>query len=274
MSKIIVDGVEVELKVGCDPELFVANGQGLVSAHGMVDGTKEAPSPVDKGAIQVDGMALEFNINPAETREEFIANTVTVMGQLAQKIPQGHTLQVISTANFGKSMIDMQPEEAKELGCSADYNAYLDGAANPKPNGDLGFRTAGGHVHVGFTEGAHSADEEHQHYCKEIIKLMDLFLGVPSVLLDEDSQRRSLYGAAGAYRAKSYGVEYRSLSNFWLKSKGLMGWVYDQTELVISKVLGGLDVSEDAAEIQRVINSSDREGAKQLIQKYNIVVPS
>jgi len=273
MSTIIVDGVAVDLTVGCDPELFVKDEQGLVSAHGMVEGTKEAPSPVEKGAIQVDGMALEFNINPAESREVFIVNTMSVMQDLVKKIPQGHTLVVAPTANFGKALIDQQPDEAKELGCSADYNAYMQGAANPKPNGDVDFRTAGGHIHVGFTENAHSSDQEHQAICQEIIKMMDLMLGVPSVLLDDDKKRRSLYGAAGAYRSKPYGVEYRSLSNFWLKSKEYIGWVYDQTEVTIKKVLEGLDVSEDAAKIQRVINSSDKQGAKELVRKYNIQLP-
>ena len=34
---------------------------------------------------------------------------------------------------------------------------------------------------------------------------MDLFLGVPSILIDPDTERRKMYGKAGDYRLKEYG---------------------------------------------------------------------
>ncbi len=270
---IIVDGMEVDLKVGSDPEIFVANKSGkLVSAHGMVAGTKDSPTPVACGGIQVDGMALEFNINPASSKAEFISNTQVVMKELTKALPSGHTLKILSTAQFGKKYIDLQPESAKELGCSPDFNAYTNGEQNPKPNGELPFRTAAGHVHVGWTEGSSTQDKEHQFYCQQVVQVMDLLLGVPSVLMDNDQQRRSMYGQAGSYRAKAYGVEYRVLSNFWLKNQALMSWVYEQTELAVKKVLGGFSV-QDTQEIQRVINSSDLKGAKALIRRFDIQLP-
>lgn len=273
MCKIIVDGVELELKVGADPELFVLNDEDkLVSAHGMVRGTKDSPFPVECGAIQVDGMALEFNINPAYTKEEFIKNTQVVMGELMRSIPKGHKVLAVPTADFGKAYIASQPEAAKELGCSPDFNAYNGGAANPKPNAELPFRTASGHVHVGWTDNMESSDSEHAYYCQQVTQVMDLLLGVPSVLMDSDTKRRSMYGQAGSYRPKSYGAEYRVLSNFWLKNEKLMAWVYDQTAAAVTKVLGGFNVA-DTQEVQRVINSSDIEGAKSLIRRYNIQLP-
>ncbi len=273
MSIIIVDGMEIDFKVGSDPEIFVVDGNDkLVSAYGMVPGTKDAPASVPCGGIQVDGMALEFNINPAHTKEEFINNTVVVMGELMKAIPKDHSLKILSTAQFGKAYIDSQPEAAKELGCSPDFNAYMSGEQNPKPNGELPFRTAAGHVHVGWTDGNSIHDKEHQHYCQQVVQVMDLLLGVPSVLMDSDTQRRSMYGQAGSYRAKSYGVEYRVLSNFWIKNQAAMSWVYEQTEAAVKKVLGGFSVP-DNKEVQRVINSSDVQGAKALIGRFNIQVP-
>ena len=53
MSKILV---------GCDPEIFVKQAGVFKSAHGLVVGDKKDPQKVNKGAVQVDGMALEFNI--------------------------------------------------------------------------------------------------------------------------------------------------------------------------------------------------------------------
>lgn len=58
-----------------------------------------------------------------------------------------------------------------------------------------------------------------------LIPLMDLFVGIPSVLIDRDpnaSSRRMMYGKAGDFRYQPHGIEYRTLSNFWLKSYTLM----------------------------------------------------
>ena len=70
----------MQILVGADPELFVKNPNSgeFISAHGMVPGTKYDPYKVDKGAIQVDGMALEFNIDPARTVDEFVRNITEV----------------------------------------------------------------------------------------------------------------------------------------------------------------------------------------------------
>ena len=266
--KINVDGFEVDLLLGADPEVFVAKGSQLVSAHGLVPGNKDTPFPTPKGAIQVDGMALEFNINPAHTKQEFFENINHTFQELKSRLPSGHDIKIQSTAEFGKAYIDSQPMEAKELGCSPDYNAYT-GSTNPRPNVDTPFRTAAGHVHIGWTSHMSISDPEFLQVCHKVIKLMDLFLGVPSVLLDDDTKRRSLYGAAGAFRPKSYGAEYRVLSNFWLKSKELTDWVYDQTVLVIKHVMQGTEVPD----VQAVINNSDKEAARKFINDFGIQMP-
>ena len=62
----------MQLLLGADPEAFVVLKDGgiPVSAHGLLPGTKDKPFPVEKGAVQVDGMAAEFNIEPAATEDE------------------------------------------------------------------------------------------------------------------------------------------------------------------------------------------------------------
>ena len=267
--KIIVDGIELDLLVGADPEIFVSNGNRLISAHGMVPGTKENPHKVNKGAIQVDGMALEFNIDPANSLEEFVGNVNSVMHTLNSRIPDGCNLAVIPTAEFGLEYIQAQPEIAKELGCSSDFNAYT-GKENPKPNAEVPFRTAAGHIHIGWGEGFDTRDPEHMDLCCSLVKVLDLYLGVPSVLMDQDTKRRSLYGAAGAFRPKTYGLEYRVLSNFWLKSDAKIKWAYQQTAKALASFLGGRRCSGD---IDLVINQSDTIGAQRLIATNSLEVP-
>lgn len=77
--------------IGCDPEIFLINARTKepVSAYGVVEGTKREPFKVDKGAYQVDGMALEFNTDPvpAEGRfNDFNGNITAVMKQLKQAV--------------------------------------------------------------------------------------------------------------------------------------------------------------------------------------------
>lgn len=263
--KIEVDGIVLDLLVGADPEIFVTAGGKPVSAHGLVPGTKEVPHKVDGGAIQVDGMALEFNIDPATSATEFVANVTKVMGQLTSRLPQGMALSSLATANFGSAYIKAQPPVAQELGCSADYNAYT-GKANPKPNVDAPFRTAAGHVHIGWTQHADNEADSFKELCNEFTKVLDLYLGVPSVLKDPDVKRRELYGQAGAYRSKSYGLEYRVLSNFWLTSKSEMEWVYRQTAEALRKFLGGFRMND--ARVVSCINNSDKALASTLLQEY------
>ncbi len=48
---------------------------------------------------------------------------------------------------------------------------------------------------------------------------MDLFIGITSLFLDDDNLRRSMYGKAGCFRNKSFGVEYRVVRNFWITTE-------------------------------------------------------
>jgi len=204
-------------KFGCDPELFVLNREGIaVTAEGLLPGTKEAPYKVMQGAVQVDGMAAEFNIDPAETFEEFNDNIESVLAQLKKMLPKGYKLSCVPAVEFSEEEWAKAPENAKVLGCNPDFNAWT-GSPNESPDTTSRprLRTASGHLHIGWTEGE-DMNEEHLRNCTDLVKQLDWYLGGWSLLQDEDKTRRLLYGKAGACRFKPYGVEYRVLSNFWI----------------------------------------------------------
>lgn len=220
---------KLNILVGADPEIFMSKGGKFVSAHGAVPGDKKNPHKVDKGAVQVDGMALEFNIDPAKNEKEFITNLTTVMAVLKDMVP-GYELNAVPVANFDKEIMDAQPLEALELGCEPDFNAWEDGAVNPRPDGKVSFRTGAGHVHIGWGSDFDINDPNHLEACCMVAKQLDYYLGLGSLLYDEEGvKRRVMYGAPGCFRPKSYGVEYRVLSNAWLKDEKLMSWVYKNT---------------------------------------------
>ena len=59
-----------------------------VSAHGLIPGTKYEPYPIPHGALQVDGTALEFNINPSSSYEEFNTNIDEVLKTMMAMLPK------------------------------------------------------------------------------------------------------------------------------------------------------------------------------------------
>ena len=210
-------------KFGCDPELFVVDSNEVpVSAAGLLPGTKEEPFKVEKGAVQVDGMAAEFNIDPATSFEEFNDNIVTVMKELKNMLPKGLKLVALPSVDFSREVFENAPPEARELGCSADFNAWTGECNTPPFDPENPFmRTASGHLHIGWTEPDENNLTNLQHImnCRDLVQQLDWYLGGWSTLKDKDTRRRRLYGKAGACRYKPYGVEYRVLSNFWVTDK-------------------------------------------------------
>lgn len=235
----------MDILIGADPEIFVRDAEGnLVSAYGMIEGTKDEPKKVKKGAVQVDGMALEFNIDPVKRPADFVDRVFLVMEQLEEMLPAGHTFAIQPTAEFGKEYLEAQPLIARDLGCNPDYNAYT-GLANEKPNVEMPFRTASGHIHIGWTKDMDPFDPGHFEACRMITKQLDVILGVSSLLWDTDTKRRELYGKLGAFRPKPYGCEYRVLSNMWLTDRNLMWFVARNTQHAVNMLMDGNRYWED-----------------------------
>lgn len=230
----------MQITIGCDPEVFVKNSTGkIISAYGLIPGTKASPHAVIDGAVQVDGMALEFNTAPATNTWDFANKTTHVLKQLKKMIPASYGLVVQPVAHFDKEYIEAQPLEARELGCDPDFNAYTGGAPNPKPDGNRPFRTASGHIHIGWTKDVDVTHPDHLEACMMVTKQMDFLLGNLEGLWCPPNERKELYGAKGTFRPKSYGVEYRVLSNAWLKSPKLIRLVADVTLFATQSLLSG-----------------------------------
>lgn len=271
--------VPYQLKLGADPELFLKQGRKYCSAHGVIPGTKEKPYPVKDGAVQVDGMAVEFNITPCLLPETFVRKINRVKNTL-DKMVGDRKLICKPTAHFAKDVWDNTPEEAKILGCEPDYNAWT-GMENDPPNPKVTYRTASGHIHIGWTNKADINSPQHRLECEAIVKELDFRLGYPSLLLDPDTKRRELYGKAGAYRPKPYGLEYRVLSNFWIQSDILIEWVFKTVESTLSDLYrrknerlfvhryakGGLGTYNPL----RIINYSKDQDAKVFMEAFSNV---
>lgn len=255
---------------GADPELMVVDSNGnLTSAIPLIAGTKEKPLKVSCGAVQRDNVLAEFNVNPSGTGEEFEHNTREVLRELSHLVSPNR-LVARAGADFPEAALDH--EEARVFGCDPDFNSWtmmmnsIDGTAALE-----NFRSAGGHFHIG--KKAQTSEMLDDPYGKiEVVKMLDIFQGIPSVVLDDDPtapRRRSLYGGAGSHRPKDYGVEYRALGNFWVRSPDLVHLMYELADRAVSLTLEGEStkiIEKIGAErVQRTINESDRRKARRIL---------
>jgi hypothetical protein len=256
--------------IGCDPEVFVKKDGVFKSAFGLIQGDKKNPQKIRNGAVQVDGMALEFNIDPAHNEDQFAFNVQDVYDQMKQMVP-GFEVVAAPVAHFPMEYIRSQPAAAVELGCDPDYNAWT-GDVNDKPDGERPMRTASGHIHIGWTNDQDPNHPEHISQVNAAMRQMDFFLGLPSVMYDEDKERREMYGKAGCCRYKPYGGEYRTLSNAWLKSEKLTRWAYRNAVAGMNALVEGRILSNRYGDIQEIINNSDKKEAMKILNKEKIEV--
>ena len=54
------------------------------------------------------------------------------------------------------------------------------------------------HIHIGY-------DAPEIDRSLRLITYLDAYLGLPSILIDKDTERRKLYGQAGCFRLTRYG---------------------------------------------------------------------
>lgn len=253
-----------KITLGSDPEVFIeslATGE-IISAIGMIPGTKHEPHPITENGhfIQTDNIAFEFNIPPCENEDDFVKN-ITYVKDYLEVIASTNGAKLSDKASGEIAPIFLMDPQAQEFGCEPDFNVYTQ-SINEKPNTNTNLRCVGGHVHIGYPK-ANQDDTEN------IVKAFDIFVTLPALLIDQDDRRRELYGKAGAFRFKEpWGLECRALSNFWIHSEDLMRWVYRQT---IKAVNYALDDDQDnlfsySEQVVEAINTNNKDLAKSLLQ--------
>jgi hypothetical protein len=205
--------------IGTDPEFALRKANGdWVSAIPLIPGTKDKPLQLANGSwLQHDNVALEFAVTPSQYLEEFKRKIKDTLELATMYLPNDVDIVAVPSADFPENELDHP--EAREFGCDPDYNAWTGGVNKfdeDAPNRPL--RSFGGHIHIGATDKYHWL--KYPAEARMFVRWLDVMLGLPSMIIDNSPaarNRRELYGKAGAYRLPAHGVEYRTLSNFWLK---------------------------------------------------------
>lgn len=275
------------LKVGADVELFLVRPDRVpVPCVQLVGGTKEKPIPIltelgEGYAIQEDNVMLEYNIPPANTVHDFVYSLRRVNEEIARIVSRKGLIPAIE-ASMRFTEADLSSDQAKVFGCEPDFNVW-ERCPNEKPElpeDAKTLRTAGGHVHVSFNvNGEPPKFPEQLTEMEAVVMGMDIFLGVPSVILDKDRDRKRLYGKAGAFRRKPYGIEWRTSSNWWTKNPEYMAFVFQQVMLVFSFIQheGLASVSQrwrkSKDQVQAIINRGLEQDAAYYCKQLGIQLP-
>jgi hypothetical protein len=260
------------VQFGTDAEMFLRTLTGNpIPVCGMLGGTKDNPKPMEglpNGFfIQEDNAAAEFNIPPSQSITRFIDNTQSALSWVRNTLPKSVYLdEEHSSVVFDKSYLEIP--EINRFGCEADYNAFTISTNRPPRPHVPGFRSAAAHVHIGW-------DKPEDDDRLELIRLADVFVTCAQVPREtpQDHERRTLYGKAGAFRPKNYGVEHRVLSNSWIGASGTMRTVLQRYLMAIAALNVKVTVAPgDYNAIQEAINSGDKDKCAAINQSYTLEV--
>lgn len=254
----------VVLTFGADPELFFQKNGDIIGSERIIPfnglGSIFAPVVVRDGIqCELHPMAcssirgLADNISKAFIDLNF--HLASVKNQIGDVQFCWDTLVEVN-----KSELDSLSDESRILGCKPSKNFYKDRPITV-PEG-YPKRSAAGHMHLGLQTTELFKQQERDR----LIPLLDIFVGQFGVLFDRDpgaAERREHYGRAGEFRYTSYGIEYRALSNFWLRNFTLFNLMFGMSRVavaILEQTLRGEDLESeliDVVDIGKVVQAID-----------------
>ncbi len=220
--------------LGGDPELFITDKSGKVVGSERIIPEAGMVRPGSYGASGVvrDGVQAELKWRP-DTCRATVGNEISaIFKQLKQSLDKSKEFGASFDASVKVDSDELKQlsEAARRLGCAPSINVHN---AEAKVDVKEGFRgrSAGGHIHLGISGYPDMMTDEAR---KRLVKILDIVVGNTCVLIDRDPgqiARRKVYGRAGEHRLPKHGVEYRTLSNFWLRSYQLFSLVMGLSRL-------------------------------------------
>ncbi len=273
------------ITIGHDPEfhVFDLKQRRIVSSIPVVGRDKHDPIELgNRFRMYSDNVLVECSFPESRSDFEAITKMRDVFRAMQTKLGDRYRLlpkaaHIYSEKELGPKPAVMKGElpVAWEVGCNPSFNAWDETINVPTPFTD-GLRTGSFHIHIGNAdlkdERLRTAGSRH-----EAVKLLDIFLGMASVLFDKDrtaKDRRKLYGKAGEFRPTSYGIEYRVLGPFAMQSPTNYQLVLDLIHYTINQIEHdrGKEILSrvDGAKVRRAIDTSNRSVAQELLGKVGL----
>lgn len=255
------------LLIGSDPEFILTKENKPISSYSAnIPGDKSKTHKVKGGFIHKDNVLLEIGMKPSTSPDGWCRSHHNMIARAKELLPQGVELSTLASAEFPDS--ELWHPDSHSFGCSPDTTVWDPEAKQVISSAEIGnIRVAGGHIHIGYPKVSHKTN-------MKLAIVLDVHLGLPSVLMDTDKVRRKYYGKAGSFRHKPYGMEYRVLSNFWTFSDNLLLWAYFgavKAYQTRERTLANLNESKCRL-VRRAINSNDEALAAELCAELGVAV--
>jgi len=272
LSKLPINSVVF----GCDPEFFFEKKGKIIGSEKIIDikeGLKmegeRKPAIGYNGSIQtgvskfiVDGVQIELNPKPDTCRAR-LGNEISQCFRMLYSEMEKHKglkANFEPTVKMTKKELMSLDKKSRVFGCSPSKNA--DNKKENKIKVDptkYKYRSAGGHIHIG-KDGEYSSIKHVFNEPDRLVQILDIIVGNTCVIIDRNEgnkERRKVYGKAGEYRTPSYGIEYRTLSNFWLKSYPLMSFVMSLSRLSVNILAHSKPGCDYEAELLSLVKIED-----------------
>lgn len=235
----------VGMLFGCDPEFFfrskktgrIVGSEKVLPEKGLpvtsIDSYSKREQAYGTNRFVMDGIQAELNVDAFSCRAGFSSTLATSFKALKRHLDkrEKQPVNVVFAPVVGRVTelhLSSLSEKSRILGCAPSLNVYEKHDINVDPV-KYRYRSLGGHIHMGISSYPYLMAN-----CPQFVEVLDATLGNISVLVDRDTtakNRRKLYGRAGEYRTPKHGLEYRTLSPFWLRSYQLMSMTFGLARL-------------------------------------------
>jgi hypothetical protein len=248
--------------LGTDIEMFVIDKQTkkAVNACGIVQGTKYSPYQWKEGGFltSLDCIMMEYNTPATSSKDVFIKQIYDSQQYLKSLLSDN--LELSAFPYYDVDPDQLYTVESITFGCEPDINAYT-GKFNRVTVNPETFpgRSAGMHLHI---------DVEHSKQ-RDLVKLLDFTLAIPSLLLEPDNNRKALYGKAGSYRDNIKWVEYRTLSS-WFQQLQYLDFIWNNSQMALHFLEDNFKDYRNY-DIKNIIKNNDKAGAELIVKKYNLL---
>lgn len=257
-----------KITLGSDPEIHLRDNYTgrIVSSIPVLKRDKTNPILLaGKTRLYHDNVLTEIAHEPVESPKEAIVKFKDIFARVQEFL--GPRYSLVPTACHVYDKEHLKEKTCWETGCNPNLDAYRE-MENPKVEFTSGLRTGSFHVHLGHEKLKTMFEKG------DFIKLMDIYLGCSSVIFDKDKtarKRRDFYGRAGEFRCCPYGVEFRVLGNYPLRSPELTELVFDLAVYCASHIDGGtvkdvITIKGIQTKAQLAINTMNQEVAEQVLK--------
>lgn len=207
--------------IGSDPE-FICRDKDTNLPVSMVEIVQEN---LGDCYVYPDNVLLEMNHEPV-TLDEFPAFVEVLKSQLTEFLERLDLTCTLGEVSAEYPQTELCNKMAHAIGCMPFEVAGMSGVPfTPRPYQD-NWRYAGGHIHLAYDKNLIPSHV--------LVRLLDKALKDHDV---KDIRRDYFYGQRGAYREKSYGIEYRAVSNAWMSNPTALIASLKEIENQINEVL-------------------------------------